>query len=198
MAESKPKVLVLGHSFVSRLDAAFRRGNPRLIMDLWQFEVRMHGRGGATALDTLCYDVLPRDSVVQRFAPSVVVLQVGGNCLCRHEASEVGEHMMRLVRTLLGFAFVRRVVVLQIFPRRRTRYISAEVYEERREELNAFLAVRLSMPDLRRTTLSWDHLRLKESPLAIFDRDGVHLSRTIGMPKYWRVVRGAIIHGAAL
>ena len=194
---AKPRILFLGHSFVRRLDEAFRRGSPLLNMDLHQCRLQMHGRGGASVLDVLHKDILNSRSVVKRFRPQVVVLQIGGNSLCTFEASVVQEHIMRVVEALLGLHFIRRVVILQVFARRRPRYVSREVYEERREELNTFLATRLTMPDLRERTTSWDHRRLENSPLAIFHDDGVHLSRSVGIPKYWRVVRGAIIHALA-
>lgn len=193
----KPRALVLGHSFISRLENAFRHGLPPLRMNLAQYNVRMVGRGGASVRDILRRDVLAHNSIVRRFRPAAVILQVGGNCLCGLEAAEVRRYMIRLVEALLGFDFIHRVVVLQVFARHKPRYINVEEYEDRREELNSFLAAWVSLPSLRERTISWSHRRLEQSPMAVFHSDGVHLSRGVGIPKYWRVVRGAIIHGLA-
>lgn len=197
MAAPKPRVLVLGHSFVHRLESAFFSGFPQMDMDLDQFHIKFHGRGGASVLDTLNYDVIAQQSVVRTFCPSVVVLQCAGNSLCKHKAAVVGERLLYLVETLLGFAFVRNVVILDAFPRENPRYITPELYAERMEDLNLLIRARVTLREFRGRTMCWNHRRLADSPLQIFHGDGVHLSRDIGMPKYWRVVRGAILHGAA-
>lgn len=192
MPPSKPRVLVLGHSFIARLNQAFYTGEPRLDMDLDHCHIKMVGRGGATIAD-LHADILQNSSVVRRFRPEVVILQIGGNDLSSISGREAGSRMMHLLDLLVGLPYIRRVVLLEVFARQKPRYISAEEYASEREELNTYLAAAASLPDRRDTVRTWDHRRLEHSPRPIFAQDGVHLSRDIGIPKYWRVVRGAII-----
>lgn len=193
--DADPRVLVLGHSFIRRLDEAFIHGRPFIDMNLSDCAVQFHARGGASATDLLLRDVLPANSITHRYKPQVVVLQCGGNDLCSQEALAVRQAIMNLINELLAVDSVRQVVVLDIFKRLKPRYISAATYASRREELNTFLWARISMPDLCSRVISHQHRRLENSPLAIFHADGVHLSREVGMPKYWKVVRGAIMRG---
>ena len=88
--------------------------------------------------------------------------------------------------------FVLIGIMCEIFPRPNPRYMLPEHYHWNKNIVNQMLPVLLE-DSLPYTSIFWRHLRLIDSPLPIFDFDGVHLS-TIGLKKYYRSLRLAIMH----
>ena len=76
---SATRVLILGHSFISRLQE-YIGGNAALDANLHileDIELKWHGVGGRTVLKTVQFDL----SVVELFKPDIVLIQLGTNDL---------------------------------------------------------------------------------------------------------------------
>ena len=198
-SRDKPRVLILGHSFVRRLEEAIHDGRDRkLEVNLAQCEVRFTGRGGASIQTILDHEIHPWGGMVQTFRPQVVVVHAGENDLCSKRSQTVGYSLAALVCVLHQFSFVKRVVIMHLFRRRRPRYISRAHYERRRQQVNSFLTVYFSRPLYRLLGVRVrQHKRLENNPANIFKRDGIHLEDGKPMRRYWRNIRLAIMHAVA-
>lgn len=185
-------MLIIGHSYVSRLKTALI--NDQLLQpnfNLQQCVVNCYGiRGGK--LGGLQHDVALQTYITQ-YQPNIILLQIGGNDLCirclRPEtlACDIVDYM----NSLFDFESVKKVLVWELFARSNTRSVTPVIYENRRLIVNQMLPVLIDAEN--KTLFFWKHLRLMNSPLQIFDRDGIHLSR-IGTKKYYRSLRLAILH----
>ena len=95
---SVTRVLILGHSFIRRLREYIGR-NADLDANLHileGIELKWHGVGGRTVLKTVQFDL----SVVERFTPDIVILQLGTNDLSHLPAVNVGSAIEDLTRSL--------------------------------------------------------------------------------------------------
>ncbi|VDI10947.1 Hypothetical predicted protein [Mytilus galloprovincialis] len=185
-----PKVLILGHSFISRLTQALTY-DPKLSPDfnLAQCSVSCYGISGGTVDRLKNNDDL--NAHIQQFQPSVIILQIGGNDLCDPslKAETLACNIVDLMSDFqLHYSFVNKIVVCELFTRTQPWYITAEQYENKRRIVNQMLPI---LVDDKKHF--WKHLRLMNSPLQIFASDGVHLS-ALGMQKYYRSLRLAILH----
>ena len=78
MALCVPKVMILGHSFVRRLSGDLENhfdDHAKSNFDLEDVKVRLFGVGGRTVEKIKHFDV----ANVSRFAPDVVILEIGTN-----------------------------------------------------------------------------------------------------------------------
>ena len=79
MASAVPKVLILGHSFMKRLQSDLKTTFDARTVSNFRLEgtatVNLFGVGGRTVEKLLRYDL----HVVRRLAPDVVILEVGAN-----------------------------------------------------------------------------------------------------------------------
>jgi lysophospholipase L1-like esterase len=169
------KVLVVGHSFINRLQRALGQiagCNYNLELDPNSCVIEFYGISGGT-LDRLADDHRFVDKL-REFRPDIIVLQLGGNDLCNPTVRpEV--FACRLVEwsesLLKQFSFLGKVIVCELFIREKPRHTSAETYEYKRTFVNHMLKDMLEViPNLS----FWRHLRLMNSPLAILSEDGVH------------------------
>ena len=104
MASCVPKVMILGHSFVRRLSCDLDQqfdDRAKRNFDLNHVNVRLFGVGGRTVKKIKDFDL----GVVFRFAPDVVILEIGTNDLCNISAEVVGSEIDELVKQLLGDFF---------------------------------------------------------------------------------------------
>ena len=78
----KPKVLILGHSFVRRFETFLSRGlysRVRHDLNLSQYaQITFHGVGGSTVDKINVFDL----HVVGRLKPDIVILEVASYDLC--------------------------------------------------------------------------------------------------------------------
>lgn len=117
MAGQVPNILILGHSFVKRLqrdmlsnfdarvDANFKLQGSAL--------VHLHGIGGGTVAKLRSFDL----QVVTSISPDVVILEIGTNDLSLEPPEVVGSAIEELVRLLLDSFSVRVVGVCHVIPR---------------------------------------------------------------------------------
>lgn len=195
------KIIVLGHSFVDRLDNFLRKeGTSHLALyPRGSVDVRIAGFPGAR----LCTRASDFDAEIKSFQPAVVILQVGGNDIgCRKVrprpetvGSFIHEYAMH-VRN--DFDCVQSVTVCSVLkrfgrgPQRTLRFgLRQTVYEQRRLILNQYLRVVIAAED----NLHFCHLSSLDKSLiarSFIGRDGVHLNKS-GMKRYFREVRGAAV-----
>lgn len=189
------RVLVLGHSFISRLDSLFRFNNQFPdSFDLNQCTIMCYGRPGGT-IDSLWDDNHLVD-ILLNFCPTLVILQVGGNDLCRSSLrpETLTFKIIDFMNSLENDFNVQQIMVCEIFKRQKPRNISATEYEAKRQTVNRML---LNILEESRSQHYWRHLRLMCSPLPIFGHDGVHLSH-LGQHKFFRSLRLAIMHALVM
>ena len=108
---SATRVLILGHSFIRRLREYVGRNaaldaNLNILEDI---ELKWHGVGGRTVLKTVQFDL----SVVVRFKPDIVILQLGTNDLNHLSPVNVGPAIEDLTRSLHDSLKVKCVCVCQ-------------------------------------------------------------------------------------
>ena len=111
MALYVPKVMILGHSFVRRLSGDLENhfdDRAKSNFDLEDVKVRLFGVGRRTVKKLKQLDV----ANVSRFAPDVVILEIGTNDLCDAPPETVGSQIDKLVKLLLNHFSVRVVFLL--------------------------------------------------------------------------------------
>ncbi len=115
-----PKVLILGHSFVRRLNYDMKTQSDSCMACDFGLEgtavVHLHSVGGRTVPNLRQYDL----AVVSHISPEIVILQVGTNDLSHARPEVVGSHLEELVRLLIHTFSVRIVVVCHVTPRAAT------------------------------------------------------------------------------
>ncbi|OWF52047.1 hypothetical protein KP79_PYT00653 [Mizuhopecten yessoensis] len=159
MASIKPRVLVLGHSFIRRLFEAVDSGKFAENFGLKQCQISGRGYGGGTVrgVRSSCRHYL------EQFQPHIVILQIRGNDLCDSKLSADS-----LAYDIYNFAlemsnnFGALVYVCEIFPRLRPRGMAPHLYEVRRKNVNKGLTVLLLAQE--RVSI-WPHKRIFNSPL---------------------------------
>ena len=169
-----PKILILGHSFIRRLDN-FVAANPNLDHCFSLGNVAMlkwHGVFGQYNLP-----------VIASFAPDIVILQLGTNDLSQLDPLVVGSSIEELVTTLHDRCNTKIVCVCQ------TLRGSDPVFNARVHTLNKYLKTLLeALP----YSFFWGHRGFWNSSQDFLARDGVHLNRQ-GQFKFFRSLRGAVL-----
>jgi hypothetical protein len=179
------KVLILGHSFISRFYDFLR-------FNVWcQFKIKLKPKSEKVFLRG--YPGAKIDYIKERclhmvgsLEPTVVLLQVGSNDLCRLDKSvqEIEQKWIGLVLTLKYCYHVQRVAVLQIlhrqWPRRRIRYpVDIPWFNDRVDTLNTFLR-NYFKEDRVEGVQFWRH---PENQELVDTDDKVHLNEVYGYTK---------------
>ena len=118
MADSPPKVLIFGHSFVRRLKsdliANFEQRASRDFRLSGSAITYMHGVGGQRTVRKLRRHDL---SLLSRISPNIIILEIGTNDLSHSNPEVVGFEIEELVRSLLEQISVRIVGLCHVTPR---------------------------------------------------------------------------------
>lgn len=189
------RVLIVGHSYISRLNGLLNQDlNFPNDFNLIQCDIKLYGVSGAHVTD------FQNDrkfwGFMDWFQPHIVILQVGGNDLCSHNLrpETLACQLVDLLKIILEFSSVRVGFICELFKRNKPRYVTEQEYSRRRVIVNDMLPILIEdIHVLNATAIYWKHLRLMESPLKIYDDDGVHLT-FIGNLKFYRSIRLAIMH----
>ena len=169
-----PRVLVLGHSFVRRLEHFMGQTSLPCVENNFALpsstELKFHGIGGRTLPLLLRYD-LP---VIRAFKPTVILLEIGSNDLCN---PNIATHELAndIVQLIVRFHFqfgVDHVILGQILPRI-TPPPQCPDYNARVHALNRILLTCLKY--IHFATI-WFHLKVTNHSLLLFANDGVHLN----------------------
>ena len=186
MALCVPKVLLLGHSFVRRLSCDLDQqfdDRAKKNFDLNHVNVRLFGVGGRTVKKIKDFDL----GIVLRFAPDVVILEIGTNDLCNIAAEVVGSEIDDLVKQLLSDFSVRVVGVCMVISR------ADALFNQKAKLLNRYSSVVINNPNV----FLWRHKILDEPRCDFLLQDGVHLNHC-GQYLLYRSYRGAILKAVKL
>ena len=196
MAFSNPKVLILGHSFIRRLEEDIN--NPKKLQFHMNFglnqcaAVYMHESSWKISLDYDAFlnQVRHKLTFTTRTFDAAVI-QLGGNDLCLRYCNplELASKLDDFANWLKQNCAVRVVYICELFTRKRARFVSPENYEARRIATNTYLATLLEDSD---SIKIWRHRRIFNSPNNIFDGDGTHLN-CLGTKKFYESLKRAVI-----
>lgn len=171
----QPSVLVLGHSFVWRLDKFITESSLSCVTTNFQLplspKVQFSGIGGRTVTKLQKFD-LP---VVKRFQPTVLILETGSNDLCipNCNANDLATTIFHLVQRLHFDYQVDHVIVSQIVPRCSPPAVTPP-YNTRVRQVNDKLYYVLKRAPF---ASFWYHFALLRLGNEVFLPDGVHLNQ---------------------
>ena len=188
MASPRPRVLVLGHTFIRHLSSfiqihRFERLNHSF--SLSQAKIHLWGLSGFTVQRAIFY----RLTRVESFRPDIVVLELGTNDLTSSEPEVIGSMLEELVRVLHVDYGVKVVGVTQIIFRANSPVFNACV-----PILNRYLKVVLEPLPF---AFFWHHRGFWHSARDLLHSDGIHLN-SWGHLKLYLSMRGAILKALSL
>lgn len=208
-----PRVLIIGSSFIRRLrDYSARMGSKKVNPELGlgdQLQVFWVGVSGAT-VESLDSDKSAMRWVFTQVKPQVVVVQLGSNDLNprrlsdedrllteREFAFKVGGHLLSTVEEWGLEGGFRQSVVCEVLPRKDPCIHTEDVpaFNRKVEYLNHYMETCCETnPGVKFYTHKAFH---SEGNLekAIDPEDGVHLTEDFGLHRYYRSIRGAVLHG---
>ena len=188
MDSTDSEVVILGHSFVVKLQKYAHSEWENLKLDPSQVKVHFNGIPGGTFTEFRSKDFT---KCLKASRIKYAICEIGGNDLDSKFRSET-----EVARSILSYAEflhhgfgIEKVAVNQLLFRFKTRHISVPDYNKRVIEVNK--AVKLAAKDASWLTY-WKHKGLKNSTTYPYNDDGVHLN-AFGMTKYVRSVRGAVL-----
>ena len=178
------RIFILGHSFIRRLHVFLRQNfnevfarNLHIDGDL---SIKWHGIGGRTISKVIRHDL----GIVEKFAPEIVVIQLGTNDLSSLSAVETGSALEDLSRLLHESYGVQRVCVCQTIFRGNAPFFNHQV-----KLLTNYLKVVLEpIPHV----LYWRYRGFWNCKSRSLTRDGVHLNH-LRHYKFFRSLRGAVL-----
>lgn len=193
MSSSAPKVLILGHSFVKRLESDLKTTFDARADRNFHLEgtatVHLFGVGGRTVEKLRRCDL----HMVRRLAPDVVILEVGTNDLWDVKPEVVGSSIEELVTLLLDAFSVSVVGVCHVIPRG-VSFTNWEEFLQRAEILNNYVRVVLQpFPK----AFCWTHRDFSSPHKDLYLADGVHVN-SLGQYFLYRSYRGAILNALGL
>ncbi|XP_060069600.1 uncharacterized protein LOC132549664 [Ylistrum balloti] len=188
-------VVVLGHSFIRRLDLSLTGLWTNLGFDPQQLHVLCLSKSGGKIPNIYARGFT---DAIQQAKPSVVLLQIGGNDLDCADIERVKDTIVTDLFSIAGWLVhgfdIQRVGFLQLFYRQKTRVTPVSVYNASVDWVNSTLKQRCAVSNV---CIYWRHKGLKHGVSENLCRDGVHLSDK-GMRKYIYSVRGAALPGVRL
>lgn len=188
--------LLIGSSHIERLRIFLPEDNPFQLSD--NALVHFHGISGGRILRS--DHVQSYETEVRRIRPSRIIMQIGGNDLDSKEVKgESGvpdlDHVVLVISKIAALArlfisryHVNNVIVCQFLFRETTRHVEVDRYNLMVLEANRLLKEMLKSD---RQVHYWNLKGLKKAENLFVD--GVHLS-PISQVKYYRNIRGAVIH----
>ena len=181
-------VLIVGHSFTCRLQRNLTGSWKNLGIDRSDFNINFADRGGLTIPRLLLPAVT---DTITHLRPSSVLIQIGENEIynpaCERISSKLACDIVSFAQWLIEGFSVRKVAVLQLFQRRRTRHIAVNLFNACVDRVNVELKTLCSENS---GCFYWRHKGLKSGLPESLCPDLVHLNRT-GMRKYIYSVRDA-------
>lgn len=205
MGETLPTVVILGHSFVSRISADFATGVFPPNYDLRQCTVLHSGLAGLSVCKNSEFDNNGESKFInfttqfksrfgnflRRHRPSIVLIQLGENDIDSNTDSlTIANTIEEIAVVLVGEFDVSVVFVCELFPRNITRILPA-LYEKKRAHTNTILQTLLEVHQ-NNVIRFWRHRRIFKAESDIFTADGVNLS-SFGQQRFYRSIRHAIM-----
>ena len=190
------KVLIQGHSFITRFKQFIRENNEHYSFSLnlspQEFMVQYSGRPGGKVHH------LWSDENITDFEPEIIILQCGSNDLCDHTVSpmDLRDKLIEYIHHLFNTCNVQRVIVMQILhrlePEQHVRHrVDIEWFNNRVDTFNHLISDSLGHIPLAYFAKHrglCDHHVLYQA----MHKDGIHLNSS-GYPKYFRNIRSALM-----
>ena len=186
------KVVLLGHSFIKRLDRFMRENaedaNLRLHTD--KFEVIIRARGGLRVPLLAC--ALSRELDFEA-SNGLVFLQIGGNDIKNNcNISSIISAITSVAEYLIHTKDVRRVIIGQLFRRRPT--VVGPMYNSHVININKGIEVWRKQSDC--PISFWKHRGFWDPDMNYLANDGVHLNKNKYMRKYLQSIKSAVLHAS--
>ena len=162
-----PRVLILGHSFIRRLQKFIEHHIGHLDLSLQitaPADITWHGIGGRTVAKTIKFDL----HVVRSTRPDIVIVQLGTNDLPFQSPLQVGSELEDFVRLLHDSYGVKFVCVCQTIRRR-----SATAFNKNVDLLTRYLRVVLEPIPY---AIYWGHRGFWKARHNFYAADRVHLN----------------------
>ena len=197
MATKRSVTLVLGDSFVNRLDKYIEQHQAlsNMGLSLPTRDIVFHGQPGLL-VDNLYHHL----HVVRHLTPDIVLIHVGSNDLDNGTISSgsLVQSLKRFAQHIKSVFGVRMVIILEVFFRARVcrgPWSSVSFLNNTIKQFNA------QCKSLARTTtcpfLFWHHPGMVLAWEQYISQDGVHLNKQ-GLTKYYKSVRSAVIKYSSL
>ena len=186
-------ILIVGHSFIRRLEDYHWRltteAQAPTPFPLSGHNVHFLGIGGATLTG-------PKSrQLQQRLTPSLagkcdlVYIALGTNDLAQGSLpSQVAQHLVSLANYLMLGLEVKCVILEQIIPRCENKFPGFRLLAQQTNEAIQDLLATSEYQNIK----IWKHTGFWNPQTPLLCKDGVHFNQ-VGMYKYWRSVRGAIL-----
>ena len=186
------KVLLLGSSHIRKFEKFVikKQSDNPFCLDYPRIDIYFHGISGGRIYNISHTDTF--SSAIGTCHPDKIIFQIGGNDLdstnlSEEHTKEVVDKVIAISRTFVRSLGVQHVVICQFLPRFKTRNCSVDKYNSRVIEANKHMKQTL-IADCN--IHYWKLKGLKD--IDNFE-DGVHLTDQ-AQHKYYRSIRGAIIH----
>lgn len=174
-AHTSPRILVLGHSFVWRMNKFITETTFPCVDRHFHLTdavpISFHGIGGRTVDSLRASDL----HAVSAFNPTVIILEIGSNDLCdpNSAAPEIAANILRLIQILHFQYRVPYIIFSQVLRRRRPPHMTP-AYNNRVPHLNN--AVRHLLRQVPFASI-WFHTDLLRAKVNVFLQDGVHFNQ---------------------
>lgn len=188
MAVAVPKVLILGHSFVKRLQCDLKASFDARVDSSSHLEgtvmASLFGVGSRTVQKLRQYDL----HMARRLAPDVVILEIGTSDLSVLGPEVIGSSIEELVRSLLDDFSVSVIGVCHVIPCGISFTHSASFFQCAKI-LNNYVSVILEpFPNV----FCWSHKDFSSLHKDLYLADGVHVN-SLGQHFLYRSYRGTIL-----
>ncbi|KAK3103405.1 hypothetical protein FSP39_018966 [Pinctada imbricata] len=186
------KVLVLGSSHINHLKTFVRQRGCTDFNFHPPIHVHLFGISGGRLQASSHVRLLKNE--IRAVKPNALVIHIGGNDLDRKNVTEdcvqtLCYQLVSLCAMLIRRFNLRKITILQLMPRVRTRHVPVHSYNNLVIAFNKELKRAVSAhPKIKYWTISG----IKQTKQQIFS-DEVHLNN-LGLVKYYKNVRGAIIN----
>ena len=184
--------LILGHSYIHRLNAYLHSPkNTNLLSNTANHNITCIGEGGAF-FDGRKYNCLRHKGNLHLSSTNtqILIVALGTNDLDRGMAPDKVAWRLYLMAAGLQIEHhIRYVFIEQILYRDPVKFPDFNWRADAANEKVQHLVTNLSNTRVR----YWEHRNFKNPRRPLICGDGVHLNQ-VGMAKYWRSLRGAILY----
>lgn len=197
MALSKIHVALVGSSYLKHLEEDIQHnvyldGEVDMLSDFGLEQITTHFVCGS---GWLLADVKQQEENIMFCKPDIIVLQIGGNDLCRFGTlpESLADQLLEVASHLRIVTGAKSVIIGHITRRVIGRYITSlseqSQFELARHKANKYLEV---VSAEHESIKFWKHRGFEESQYDILAADGVHFN-VVGQARFYKSLRGAIL-----
>ena len=188
-----PNAILVGHSYIARLDAA-RILHPDIPCDfnLKGCSISFIAKSGAR-INT----IHNLTETISRHQPHFIFFQIGGNDIQAHmhNGIYIGNSVVDLAKHILRSTSCQKLYIGELIFRFKGKYIKSVAEQDayNKEVHAANCEIKSQLRDYN-DIIFWPCKGVKRDRQLVMHHDGCHLSERNGMFKYYKSVRGAIVH----